>query len=106
MKEEKDIAKKGDWVRIYNIILESEQRSDNLPEDTKKVPLEMWDKGFLVNEEAKIGDIVTVRTIIDREIQGTLVTIHPFHQVNYGDGVVETLYIGKQLREMLGDADE
>ena len=37
-------AKAGDFVRIHNIVLKVGERADNLPEDTKKVPLEMWDK--------------------------------------------------------------
>ncbi len=95
--------KKGDWVRIYKVVIPAEERSANLPEDTKKVPMEMWDKGFLVNETAVIGDQVTVETIVGREIIGELVELNPSYEINYGDCVTETLYIGKQLREMMGD---
>ncbi|MCG4586594.1 2-amino-4-ketopentanoate thiolase, partial [Anaerosalibacter bizertensis] len=63
-------AKKGDWVRIHNIVLNPEDRSPNLPEDTKKVPLEMWDKGFLLNEGANIGDMVEVESYIGRKVEG------------------------------------
>lgn len=41
-------AKAGDWVRIYKIVLEPGERDSNIPEDTRDVPLEMWDKGFLM----------------------------------------------------------
>lgn len=99
-------AKKGDWVRIKKIVLHAEERSDNLPEDTKKVPLEMWDKGFLLDESASLGDWVRVETIIGREIEGKFVQDDPSYDVNYGASVNETLYIGKQLREMLGDDHE
>ncbi len=99
-------AKKGDWVRIKKIVLRAEERSDNLPEDTKKVPLEMWDKGFLLDESASLGDWVRVETIIGREIEGEFVQENPSYDVNYGESVNETLYIGKQLREMLGDDHE
>ena len=94
-------AKKGNWVRIYNVVLSAKERSSNLPEDTKKVPLEMWDKGFLLNEEASIGDKVSVETIIGRKITGKLVEVNPSFDISYGDCVVETLYIGKQLKDML-----
>ena len=97
------IAMKGDWVRIKKIVLQAKERSDNLPEDTKKVPLVMWDKGFLLNDSASLGDWVKVETIIGREIEGELVQVDPSYEVNYGPSVNETLYIGKQLREMLGD---
>lgn len=95
-------GKKGDWVRIYKVVLPAEERRTNLPEDTQKVPLEMWDKGFLL-EDACIGDTVQVETIVGRNITGELVEINPVYEVNYGTCMAETLYIGRQLREMLGD---
>lgn len=97
------IIKKGAWVRVYKVVIPAEERSANLPEDTKQVPMEMWDKGFLVDETAIIGDQVTVETIVGREIKGELVELNPSYEINYGDCVTETLYIGKQLREMMGD---
>ena len=96
-------ATKSDWVRVYKIVIDAKDRSPNLPEDTKKVPMEMWDKGFLINDEASIGDQVQVETIVGRIIEGELVEINPSYDINYGECVTETLYIGKQLREMLGD---
>ena len=97
------MAKKGDWVRIYSVILNPEDRQGSLPEDTKKVPFEMWDKGFLINDSAQIGDIVEVETIIGRKIKGELVEVDHNFEINYGTGVTETLYIGKQLRKLMGD---
>ena len=99
-------AKKGDWVRIRKIILKAGERSLNLPDDTKKVPLVMWDKGFLMDETASPGDWVRVETIIGRKIEGELEKIQPGYDVNYGESFNETLYIGKQLRELLGDGHE
>ena len=99
-------ANKGDWVRIKKIVLNAGERSSNLPEDTQKVPLEMWDKGFLLDESASLGDWVRVRTIIGREIEGEFVQADPGYDVNYGPSVNETLYIGIQLREMMGDNHE
>ncbi len=96
-------AVKGDWVRVYSVVLRADERSTNLPEDTKKVPLEMWDKGFLIDNAASIGDVVTVATVIGRKIRGELVEVNPAHDVNYGECAAEILYIGRQLREMLGD---
>ncbi|MCR2042871.1 2-amino-4-oxopentanoate thiolase subunit OrtA [Anaerosalibacter massiliensis] len=94
-------AKKGSWVRIHNIVLKPEDRSPNLPEDTKKVPLEMWDKGFLLNEFANIGDIVEVETYIGRKVEGKLVEINPYYEHDFGKCVPELLYIGRQLRGYL-----
>ena len=47
-----NIAHKGDWVRIEQIILTPEQRLESLPESTRKVPLKCWTNGFLENETA------------------------------------------------------
>ena len=99
-------AKQGDWVRIYNIVLEVGKRSTDIPEDTQNVPLEMWDKGFLLDEEAKIGDKVKVETYIGRTIEGTLVEINPFWEHDFGKAVPELLYIGRQARELLSKEGE
>lgn len=99
-------AKKGDWVRIHNIVLKPEERSSHLPEDTQKVPLEMWVKGFLLNEEANIGDEVEVETYIGRKAKGTLVEVNPYWKHNFGKVVPELLFIGRQLRNMLEEDGE
>lgn len=98
----KIVAKKGDWVRISNTVLEPHERAEHLPEDTKKCPLSMWVKGFLINKEADLGDEVTIRTYIGRELQGKLVAVNPSYKHTYGDYVPELSYIGNQLRDFLG----
>jgi hypothetical protein len=40
-----EIIKKGSWVQIHYIVLQPSERADNVPEDTKQVPLELWVKG-------------------------------------------------------------
>lgn len=99
-------AKQGDWVRIYNVVLEVGERASNIPEDTQNVPLEMWDKGFLIDDEAKIGDKVKVETYIGRQVEGTLVEINPFWDHDFGKAVPELLYIGRQARELLSKDGE
>lgn len=71
-KEEIPLAKKNDWVRIHRNVLNAEDRTGKLPDDTKKVPLEMWVKGHLVNDSAEIGDEVTIITRVGREEHGKL----------------------------------
>ncbi len=95
------IAKKGTWVRVHNIVLNPSERAPQVPDDTKNVPLEMWDKGFLLNDEAKIGDNVEVETYIGRKIEGKLIEINPSYGHDYGKCVPELLYIGRQLRSIL-----
>lgn len=92
-------ANKGDWVLIYNVVLDSSERAPQVPEDTKNVPLETWVKGF-VNEEASIGDTVNITTITGRNVSGKLVDVNPYHKHDYGKCVPEILKIGLQLREI------
>lgn len=99
-------AKRGDWVRIHDIVLEVGQRASNLPEDTKGIPLEMWVKGFLLNNEANIGELVEVETYIGRIISGYLVEVNPYYNHDYGKSVPEILYIGRQAREILEKVGE
>ena len=99
-------AKCGDWVRIYNVVLEVGQRASNIPEDTQNVPLEMWDKGFLLDKEATIGDNVKVETYIGRIVEGKLLEVNPYWNHDFGKSVPELLYIGRQAREILGKEDK
>lgn len=102
-------AKKGDWVLIHKVILEAGNRAPSVPEDTKDVPLEMWDKGFLLNQEANIGDRVQIETYIGRKTEGVLLEINPYWKHNFGKSIPELLYIGRQARELLseeGDLDD
>lgn len=94
-------AKRGDWVRIHNIVLKVGQRASNIPEDTQNVPLEMWDKGFLLEDGAKIGDNVKVETYIGRIIEGKLIEINPYYKHDFGKSVPELLYVGRQARSIL-----
>lgn len=95
------IAQKGDWVRIKKTVLQPENRAPQIPADTKEVPLTMWVKGYLVDEVASCGDLVSVRTYIGREIEGTLIEVNPSYTHDYGKCVPELLYIGNQIRNLL-----
>ena len=96
-----DKIAKGTWVQIHNIVLKAEERTAKLPDDTKKVPLEMWVKGFL-KEDAAIGDTVTVETITGREETGTLVEAEPAYPHGFGDIYIpELLQIGLQARAIM-----
>ncbi len=95
------MAKKNDWVRIHRNVLEPQERTGKLPEDTKAVPLEMWVKGWLVNESAELGDDVTVKTCVGRTEHGTLIEVNPCYELNYGRFVPEILEMETQLRSAL-----
>lgn len=94
------IIKKGSWVRVHDIVLTAEQRATNLPEDTKKVPLEMWTKGVL-QEDAKLGEKVKITTITGREIKAKLLEVDPYFDHDYGEYVPQLRGIGEQLRALL-----
>ena len=99
-------AKRGDWVQIEKILLNPEERTAPLPEDTKKTPLKMRLKGFLVNKEANIGDNVEIETLIGRKVEGKLVAINPKYEHDFGEPVPEIITIGIELREILeGDSN-
>lgn len=99
-------AKKGDWVQVHQIVLKPEERTGKIPEDTKKVPLELWVKGFM-KENGNIGDEVEVTTVTGRNVKGTLVEINPKYEYGFGDEYVpELLVIGKQVRDIVKGGEE
>lgn len=100
------MAKKGDWVRIHRIVLTPEQRAGQVPDDTKKVPLEMWVKGHLL-EDAEIGEEVTVLTRTKREVSGKLLEVNPVYTHSFGKFVPELLAVSEQVWDALfGGSDE
>ena len=99
-----EIAKKGDWVQIHQIVLKPEERAEHLPEDTKKVPLELWVKGF-AQHEAKIGENIEIETVTGRKIIGELFAINPRYIHDFGDYVPELTKIDMQLKNELFGGD-
>ncbi len=101
----KERIAKGTWVRIHSIVLKPEERTGKLPEDTKKVPLELWVKGFL-KEDACIGDTVGIETITGRAEEGTLIEAEPVYHHGFGDIYIpELLQIGLQARAIMRDEE-
>ncbi len=94
------MIKKGEWVQIERTILKPGERAPQVPEDTQKVPLIMWIKGFL-QDDASLGEAVKVRTRTGRIETGRLVSADPVYELNYGDFVPELLKINIQVREEL-----
>ncbi len=98
------MAKKGDWVLLHTVVLAPEQRAPQVPEDTRRVPLEMWTKGYLTHD-AEVGDEVEITTRTKRVLRGTLVEVNPQHRHGYGDFVPEILKIGDDVRDILFGGD-
>jgi 2-amino-4-ketopentanoate thiolase alpha subunit len=97
-------AKKGDWVRIHKIVMKAGGRAPQVPEDTAKVSFEMWQKGFLLNNEAKTGSIVDIETVIGRNVTGTLMEVNPYFTHSFGKCVPEILKIDKQLKDLMKES--
>lgn len=99
------MIKKGEWVQIHRIVLEASERAPQVPDDTKKVPLELWVKGYL-QHDANIGDEVTIKTRTGRIESGKLLEANPYYKHDFGKFVPELLRIGDQVREIVfGGAD-
>ncbi len=94
-------AKKGDWVRIHSVLMEAGSRAPGIPDDTAKVPYELWDKGFLISAKAEIGDAVEIETITGRKIMGKLLETNPSYDHDFGEFIPEILIIDKQLKELM-----
>ena len=95
------MAKKNDWVQIHIDVLKPEERATNIPEDTRHVPLEMWVNGHLQNDEAEIGDLVTVRTKTGRLVEGTMCAVNPHFTHNFGEYVPELDQIEETVKTIL-----
>jgi hypothetical protein len=97
---------KGSWVQIHIIVLTSTERATQLPEETKKVPLEMWTKGFLL-ADCDLGQTAKIETLTGRHETGTLLTVNPYYKHHYGEFVGEILTIDKMVKSLLaGDSNE
>lgn len=102
----KDTVKAGSYVQIHKTILHPEERTAKIPEDTKRVPFEMWVKGFLLKDAQPGGD-ATVKTITGREVSGTLVEANPAYKYGFGDTFIpELLQVGISLRKLAREPQE
>ena len=97
------MANKGDWVRIHSVILKPDERAPQVPDDTGKVPLEMWVKGELLGD-AEIGETVHIRSAANREVSGTLLSGGLDYNHSFGNFVPELQQIGPMLRQKLKEA--
>jgi hypothetical protein len=94
------MVKKNTWVQIKKVILKPEERTGNIPEDTKKVPFLMWVKGYLLTD-AEMNDEVQIKTLTGRVESGTLVKINPAYMHTYGKFVPEILRIDQMVKDSL-----
>jgi hypothetical protein len=88
---------RGNFVEIRKILLEPADRSERLPEDTKRVPLEARIRGILLSE-ASVGDEVEIETNIGRIVRGTLIDGDPQFKHGFGKPVRELIEISREIR--------
>ncbi len=98
------MAKKGDWVRIHSVVLTPGERAAALPDDTRRVPLELWTKGYLA-ADASPGDEVAVTTRTGRTVRGTLIDEAPHYEHSFGDFVPELQQAGDEAFAFLFGGD-
>lgn len=95
-----EIIGKGTWVEIRHVVLVADQRAPQLPEDTRRAPLEMRVKGFLA-EAAHVGDEVEIVTAIGRRLHGQLTEINPAYEHGFGQPVPALSSIASEVRGIL-----
>ena len=100
------MIKKGTFVEIEQVVLKEEERSSNIPEDTRKTSLRAWLKGYLL-EDSEIGSIAEIKTTTGRIEKGVVTLERPSYTHDFGDFVEELMFIGPQAKEILwGDKNE
>jgi hypothetical protein len=90
----------GTWVEISAILLAPGQRAPQVPDDTRRVPLEMRVKGFLL-DAAGLGDEAEIRTPAGRRLRGTLRAVNPGYDHGFGPPVAALSGIADAARAML-----
>lgn len=102
----KEVIAQGTLVEIHRVVLSPAERASQVPEDTRRVPLEMRVKGNLL-APAAIASQAEIVTPAGRRLQGTLVEANPAYTHGFGPPIPELTGIGAEVRAMLrGEADD
>jgi hypothetical protein len=88
------------WVEIHRILLAPDERAPQVPEDTRRVPLEMRVKGVLA-APARLGEEAEIVTPAGRRVSGTLVDANPAYSHGFGLPIPELLSVGSEMRAIL-----
>jgi len=94
-------ARKGELVLIHIVVLQPGARAANLPEATRSASYEGWVKGFLLEDQAVIGETVRIKSFIGREITGALAEINPSYDHNFGEPQPALSRLGLEAWEKL-----
>ena len=88
------------WVEVRRVVLTSDERAPQAPDDTRRVPLEMTVKGFILHDAA-IGEEVEIVTLAGRTLSGVLTAINPAYTHTFGPPIPELSAIGGEVRAIL-----
>ncbi len=95
-----DVIAAGTWVEIHRIVLPPDARASHVPDDTKRVPLEMRVKGFLA-APAALGGEAEIVTPAGRRLEGTLTAAEPAYTHGFGPPIPELATVGVEVRDRL-----
>jgi hypothetical protein len=95
-----EMVAKGTWAEIHRVLLAPGERAPNIPEDTKRVSLELRVKGFLLAPGA-VGDEVEVLTPAGRRLRGKLTAVNPPYTHGFGAPIPELSAIGAEVKALL-----
>ena len=84
------------------MLLQAGERAPHVPDDTRRVPLEMRVKGFLV-AGAALGEEVEINTAAGRRLRGTLVAVNPAYTHGFGPPILALTGIAGEVRRLLED---
>lgn len=87
---------KNSFVEVHSIVFDANERTAKIPDDTLKVPYEMFVKGYLV-DKAEVGDDVEIITVTGRSVRGKLLKVNPTFKLDYGKYVPELSMIKRIL---------
>jgi len=85
------IAHHQDYVQIVQTILEPGERAPQIPEETRRVPFQVYINGWLIEDQASPGDEVTIVTRIGRRLSGKLYRIDPDYTHTFGPQIQELI---------------
>ena len=91
---------KGSWVEIQQIVLPAAERAPQVPDDTRRVPLEMRVKGYLL-APAAAGEEAEIVTAAGRRLRGVIRDVNPAYSHGFGVPIAELCGIGRELRALL-----
>lgn len=97
-----DKACKDDWVEISSIVLQTGERSQQIPAETAAVPYVLRCRGFAC-DAAVVGEKIEITTLAGRTLGGTLVSVRPSFNHGFGECVPQLMETRRRLNRRNGN---